>query len=78
MNMDIVKGKWSQIKGDVRKTFGKLTDDDMMVIEGDLNKASGIIQERYGVTREEAEKRWKEFIGHVGDVVETVKHDVKK
>jgi uncharacterized protein YjbJ (UPF0337 family) len=61
MNSDILKGKWNQIKGDVKKTFGKLTDNDMLVIEGDANKAVGLLQERYGYTREEAEKQWNEF-----------------
>jgi uncharacterized protein YjbJ (UPF0337 family) len=61
MNRDILKGKWNQIKGDVKKTFGKLTDNDMLVIEGDANKAVGLLQERYGYTREEAEKQWNEF-----------------
>ena len=60
MNTDILKGKWNQIKGDVKKSFGKLTDDDMMVIEGDATKATGLLQERYGYTREEAEKKWNE------------------
>ena len=61
MNRDILKGKWNQIKGDVKKTFGKLTDNDMLVIEGDANKAVSLLQERYGYTREEAEKQWNEF-----------------
>jgi len=61
MNSDILKGKWNQIKGDVKKSFGKLTDNDMMVIEGDNTKAVGLLQERYGYTHEEAEKHWDEF-----------------
>ena len=74
MNMDILKGKWNQVKGDLKKSFGKLTDDDMMVIEGDMTKASGILQERYGYTREEAEKRWTEFAGRFDDTVKSMKH----
>ncbi len=74
MNMDILKGKWNQVKGDLKKSFGKLTDDDMLVIEGDMTKASGILQERYGYTREEAEKRWTEFTGRFDDTVKSVKN----
>ena len=59
MNSDILKGKWNQIKGDAKKTFGKLTDDDMMVIDGDITKAAGLVQERYGITREEAVFEWQ-------------------
>ena len=78
MNTDILKGKWNQIKGDVKKSFGKLTDDDMMVIEGDATKAAGLLQERYGYTREEAEKKWNEFSGRFSDTAQNVKDDVKK
>lgn len=77
MNSDILKGKWNQIKGDVKKSFGKLTDNDMMVIEGDANKAVGLLQERYGYNREEAEKRWNEFTASVGDAAQHVKDDVQ-
>jgi uncharacterized protein YjbJ (UPF0337 family) len=73
MNSDILKGKWNQIKGDVKKSFGKLTDDDMLVIEGDANKAVGLLQERYGYTREEAEKQWNEFTK--AHTAQDVKHD---
>ncbi len=61
MNNDILTGKWNQLKGEVKRTFGKLTDNDMMVIQGDLTKAAGLVQERYGTTHEEAAKRWNDF-----------------
>jgi uncharacterized protein YjbJ (UPF0337 family) len=77
MNSDIVKGKWNQIKGDVKKSFGKLTDDDMLVLEGDAAKATGLLQERYGYTREEAEKRWNEFTSQVNDSSQTVQNDAR-
>ena len=62
MNSDILKGMWDQVKGDVKKNFGKLTNDDLMIIEGDATKAAGLLQERYGYTRDEAEQRWDEFL----------------
>lgn len=77
MNSDILKGKWNQIKGDVKKSFGKLTDDDMLMIEGDATKAAGILQERYGYTREEAEKRWNEFAGRFKDTAHKAKDDMR-
>ncbi|MCA9795784.1 MAG: CsbD family protein, partial [Candidatus Eremiobacteraeota bacterium] len=55
-NRDILKGKWKQMKGDVKAKWGKLTDDDLDRIEGDSEKLVGIIQERYGMAREEAHK----------------------
>jgi uncharacterized protein YjbJ (UPF0337 family) len=61
MNNDIIKGKWKQIKGDVQKTWGKLTNDHLDQINGDRKKLVGTIQENYGVVRDDAEKQVKEF-----------------
>jgi uncharacterized protein YjbJ (UPF0337 family) len=57
MNWDQVKGKWTQMKGEVRKKWGKLTDDDIDVIAGERERLVGKIQERYGIAKEEAEKQ---------------------
>lgn len=61
MNSDIIKGKWGQLKGQVKQRWGKLTDDDLKRIEGNFDQASGVLQERYGHTRELAEREWKTF-----------------
>jgi len=61
MNNDIVKGKWQQLKGKIKTRWGKLTDDDMTRIEGDIQQASGRIQERYGIAKDAAEREWKQF-----------------
>ena len=55
MNADILKGKWKQIRGDAKKWWGKLTDDDLDQIEGERDKLVGLVQEKYGYAREEAE-----------------------
>ena len=57
MNWDQAKGQWTQMKGSVRKQWGKLTDDDLDVIAGEREKLVGKIQERYGIAKEEAEKQ---------------------
>jgi uncharacterized protein YjbJ (UPF0337 family) len=57
MNWDQVKGQWSQMKGSVRKQWGKLTDDDLDVIAGERERLVGKIQERYGIAKEEADKQ---------------------
>jgi len=67
MNSDVLKGKWQQVKGKVKQQWGKLTDDDMRQIEGNLDAATGRIQERYGYTRERAKKEWDEFCTKHGD-----------
>jgi uncharacterized protein YjbJ (UPF0337 family) len=57
MNWDIVKGNWRQAKGKVKQQWGKLTDDDLTVIEGRRDQLAGKIQERYGCAKEEAERQ---------------------
>lgn len=61
MNRDILKGKWMQIRGDVKNKWGKLTDDDLSMIDGDRDKLIGRLQERYGYSREQAEREVKQF-----------------
>ncbi|MEX3022386.1 CsbD family protein [Kluyvera sp. STS39-E] len=56
MNKDEVGGNWKQIKGKVKEQWGKLTDDDMTVIEGKRDQLVGKIQERYGYAKDQAEK----------------------
>jgi uncharacterized protein YjbJ (UPF0337 family) len=57
MNWDQARGQWTQMKGAVRKQWGKLTDDDLDVIHGERERLVGKIQERYGIEKEEAERQ---------------------
>jgi uncharacterized protein YjbJ (UPF0337 family) len=52
MNKDQVKGKWEQLKGKAKRAWGDLTDDDVKRAEGSADKLYGIIQERFGDTKE--------------------------
>ncbi len=61
MNSDQVEGKWKQLKGSVKEKWGKFTDDDLTVISGQKDALVGKIQERYGITKEEAQKQADEF-----------------
>jgi uncharacterized protein YjbJ (UPF0337 family) len=56
MNWDQVEGKWKQMKGTVKEKWGKLTDGDLDVIAGRRDQLIGKIQERYGITKEAAQK----------------------
>jgi uncharacterized protein YjbJ (UPF0337 family) len=56
MNWDQVKGKWQQVKGQVRAKWGKLTDDDLDRIEGRREELVGRIRERYGYQKDQVEK----------------------
>lgn len=62
MNIDILKGKWQQLKGEARQQWGKLTDDDLDQVQGDSEKMIGKLQERYGYARDEAEREVDSFL----------------
>jgi uncharacterized protein YjbJ (UPF0337 family) len=61
MNEDKLKGQWKQVAGKVKEKWGKLTDDDLKVAEGNSEYLAGKIQERYGIARDEARKQVREF-----------------
>jgi uncharacterized protein YjbJ (UPF0337 family) len=63
MNKDRIEGNWLQFKGKVKEQWGKLTDDDLDVIAGKRDQLLGKLQERHGLSKEEAEKQlaaWRE------------------
>lgn len=62
MNEDILKGKWRQLKGEVKSQWGKLTDDDLDRAEGDAEKLIGRVQERYGYQRDQAKQEVDDFV----------------
>ena len=62
MNIEQLKGKWNQLKGDAKSKWGELTDDDLTEIEGDADKLAGKIQEKYGKSKEDAKKEINEWL----------------
>jgi uncharacterized protein YjbJ (UPF0337 family) len=62
MNDDVFKGKWHQLKGEMKSQWGKLTDDDFDRAEGDAEKLIGRVQERYGYQRDQAKREVDDFI----------------
>jgi len=62
MNEDIVKGKWKEMKGAIKEQWGDLTDDDLVEIEGKTEKLAGILQTKYGYSKEKAEEAYKGVI----------------
>lgn len=61
MNWEQVKGNWHQVKGSIKAGWGRLTDDEIEQVAGEEEKFLGLIQERYGVTREEAQRQIEKF-----------------
>jgi uncharacterized protein YjbJ (UPF0337 family) len=61
MNWDQIAGNWKQVKGTVKEKWGKLTDDDLTTIAGKRDQLAGVLQERYGYEKDQAEKALDEF-----------------
>lgn len=64
-NQDILGGKWKQLRGQVKQKWGKLTDDELDRVEGRAEELAGLLQERYGLAREEAKKQLKDMADSV-------------
>jgi uncharacterized protein YjbJ (UPF0337 family) len=62
VNSDQFQGQWLQVKGSIKQQWGKLTDDDLIYIGGTRDNLVGRIQERYGIVREEADRRVKQWM----------------
>ena len=63
MNDDILNGQWKQAKGHMREWWGKVTDDDVDRINGKGEQLVGVLQERYGWTRERAQQEMAKRLG---------------
>ena len=58
MNNDVFEGKWKQIRGQAKVWWGKLTDDDLEEVGGHFDKLIGMLQVKYGYTRQQAEQEY--------------------
>jgi uncharacterized protein YjbJ (UPF0337 family) len=57
MNWEQIQGNWKQLTGKAKENWGRLTDDDLDVVAGRRDQLAGLIEQRYGVAKEEAEKQ---------------------
>ncbi len=62
MNSEILKGNWEQLKGEVRKTWGKITDSEVQKMEGNYDALVGKLRERYGYTLEDTQTKVNAFL----------------
>ena len=62
MNWDKIEGDWRQFKGKVQSQWGKLTNDDLDVINGNQQQLTGLLQKRYGIAKDEADKQLKTWL----------------
>ncbi len=61
MNNDIIAGKWKQLAGKAKAVWGEISDDELARTEGNAERLAGLVQERYGKTREQAQKEVRDF-----------------
>lgn len=61
MNWDIIAGKWDQLKGSVKETWGDLTDDEITQMAGNRDRMAGKLQEKYGWTKTEVDEKMNDW-----------------
>lgn len=61
MNWDRIEGNWKQVKGKFKERWGRITDDQLDVIAGKREQLVGVVQESYGIARDEAENQVREW-----------------
>jgi uncharacterized protein YjbJ (UPF0337 family) len=61
MNQDQMQGQYKQLKGKIKQVWGELTDDDLSLYDGARDRFLGRVQEKYGIAKEDANKRLKEI-----------------
>ena len=67
MNWDQVEGQWKQVKGKIREQWGKLTDSDLDQIGGKKDKLLGMLQQRYGYQKEQAQAELDRYLSAKGE-----------
>ena len=72
MNKDIVEGKWKEMRGQLKEWWGKLTDDDLDQAGGNTEQIVGLLQQKYGYTRQRAEEEFNRRIKDVNMKAETI------
>jgi uncharacterized protein YjbJ (UPF0337 family) len=77
-----IQGKWQEIKGDIKKTWGNLTDDELDKTKGDMTSIGGLIQQKYGDSQHKYSQKLKEiyerFIDKKDDVLQRTKDKLRE
>ena len=77
MNKDILKGKKREITGRVKETWGKLTDNDLVEIEGKIEKLKGLLQKKYGCIKDKTEMEYKDSV-ELAEIVSRIREIMTK
>ena len=81
INEETIKGKWLEIKGEIRKTWGKLTEDEIEQTKGDLTAIAGLVMQKYGEENEKFQNKFSEIVNSLKEkkeaVVTSIKNEIK-
>lgn len=61
MNSDVFKGAWREVRGSARAKWSKLTDDDLLRVNGKIEELVGVVQRRYGCAKDDARRQVESF-----------------
>ena len=71
LNKDIIEGKWKEVKGEILRTWGELTSDEVDKAKGDLTVLAGRLQKKYGYAKSEVQSRLNEIVKKYDDTTPT-------
>ncbi|MFZ2357959.1 MAG: CsbD family protein [Anaerolineae bacterium] len=69
MNSSVLEGQWKQLRGKIKETWGELTDDDLDRASGKYDQMVGVLQERYGYSKADAEREFSSFLDDLKEAV---------
>lgn len=78
LNEDTVKGIWLEIKGEIQKTWGKLTDDELLKTKGDAKTIGGLIQQKYGDVQGDYNKKLSDIFKNFEEKKDHALDEMKK
>lgn len=82
LNENTIKGKWLELKGTIQKAWGKLTSDEVEKAKGDAKEIGGIIQQKYGESKEKSSQKLsearKDFENKKDETIAEVKKKLKQ
>jgi uncharacterized protein YjbJ (UPF0337 family) len=62
MNEDVLEGNWKMLRGRIREKWGELTDDEVDQIAGKRDRLAGMLQAKYGYTKDEISRQIDDFL----------------
>lgn len=77
LNESTLKGKWTEIKGEVQKAWGKLTNDELEKTKGDAKAITGLIMQRYGEEKDQVHKKFSDIVNRYADKKDQIAQDIK-